>query len=112
MPKFLREIPPIFVLLILTSALRSEEPPFERGAVLVRNELRIAATALRALAVAAHPDDEDGTSLIVMRRKFGAHTVSLFSTFGEGGQNAIARVDPATHGVKLFHFPRNGATRT
>ncbi|HYX30533.1 MAG TPA: PIG-L family deacetylase, partial [Pyrinomonadaceae bacterium] len=39
--------------------------------------------------VAAHPDDEDGTSLIVMRHKFGAHTVSLFSTYGEGGQNAI-----------------------
>ena len=53
------------------------------------------------MCVAAHPDDEDGTSLIVMRRKFGAHTVtilrrkygvhtvSLFSTFGEGGQNAV-----------------------
>jgi LmbE family N-acetylglucosaminyl deacetylase len=25
----------------------------------------------------------------VMRRKYGAHTVSLFTTFGEGGQNAI-----------------------
>src|SRR5713226_5939514 len=41
------------------------------------------------MSIAAHPDDEDGTSLIVMRRKYGAHTVSLFSTFGEGGQNAI-----------------------
>src|SRR5437867_3527366 len=41
------------------------------------------------MCVAAHPDDEDGTSLIVMRRRYGAHTVSLFSTFGEGGQNAI-----------------------
>src|SRR3989442_9272349 len=41
------------------------------------------------MCVAAHPEDEDGTSLIVMRRKYGAHTVSLFSTFGEGGQNAI-----------------------
>src|SRR5436190_17585921 len=41
------------------------------------------------MCVAAHPDDEDGTSLIIMRRKYGAHTVSLFSTFGEGGQNAI-----------------------
>jgi LmbE family N-acetylglucosaminyl deacetylase len=41
------------------------------------------------MCVAAHPDDEDGTSLIVMRHKYGAHTVSLFSTFGEGGQNAI-----------------------
>lgn len=41
------------------------------------------------MCVAAHPDDEDGTSLTVMRHKYGAHTVSLFSTFGEGGQNAI-----------------------
>src|ERR1041384_382709 len=41
------------------------------------------------MCVAAHPDDEDGTSLIVMRHKYGAHTVSLFSTFGEGGQNAV-----------------------
>src|SRR2546422_8737616 len=41
------------------------------------------------MCIAAHPDDEDGTSLIVMRRKYGAHTVSLFSTFGEGGRNAI-----------------------
>src|SRR2546428_7564586 len=41
------------------------------------------------MCIAAHPDDEDGTSLIIMRRKYGAHTVSLFSTFGEGGQNAI-----------------------
>src|SRR2546428_5545500 len=41
------------------------------------------------MCVAAHPDDEDGRSLIVMRRKYGAHTVGLFSTFGEGGQNAI-----------------------
>src|SRR5438309_7391864 len=41
------------------------------------------------MCIAAHPDDEDGTSLIVMRRKYGAHTVNLFSTFGEGGQNAI-----------------------
>src|SRR5947209_15136152 len=41
------------------------------------------------MCIAAHPDDEDGTSLIVMRRKYGALTESVFSTFGEGGQNAI-----------------------
>ena len=41
------------------------------------------------MCVAAHPDDEDGSTLTVMRRKYGVHTVSLFSTFGEGGQNAI-----------------------
>ncbi len=41
------------------------------------------------MCVAAHPDDEDGTTLTILRRKHGVHTVSLFSTFGEGGQNAV-----------------------
>lgn len=41
------------------------------------------------MCIAAHPDDEDGTTLTVLRRKYGVHTVSLFSTYGEGGQNAI-----------------------
>jgi LmbE family N-acetylglucosaminyl deacetylase len=41
------------------------------------------------MCVAAHPDDEDGTTLTVLRRRDGVHTVSLFSTFGEGGQNAV-----------------------
>ena len=41
------------------------------------------------MCVAAHPDDEDGTTLTILRRKHGIHTVSLFSTYGEGGQNAI-----------------------
>jgi LmbE family N-acetylglucosaminyl deacetylase len=41
------------------------------------------------MCVAAHPDDEDGTTLTVLRRRDGVHTVSLFSTYGEGGQNAV-----------------------
>ncbi|HEU4476902.1 MAG TPA: PIG-L family deacetylase, partial [Pyrinomonadaceae bacterium] len=45
--------------------------------------------AATVMCVAAHPDDEDGTSLTVLRRKYGVHTVSLFSTYGEGGQNAV-----------------------
>ncbi|MBA2732067.1 MAG: PIG-L family deacetylase, partial [Acidobacteria bacterium] len=40
------------------------------------------------MCVAAHPDDEDGATLTVLRRKHGAHTVTVFSTYGEGGQNA------------------------
>lgn len=41
------------------------------------------------MCVAAHPDDEDGSTLTILRRKHGVHTVSLFSTYGEGGQNAV-----------------------
>jgi LmbE family N-acetylglucosaminyl deacetylase len=40
------------------------------------------------MCIAAHPDDEDGATLTVLRRKYGAHTVTVFSTYGEGGQNA------------------------
>ena len=43
------------------------------------------------MCVAAHPDDEDGSTLTVLRRKYGVHTVSLFSTYGEGGQNDDGR---------------------
>ncbi len=41
------------------------------------------------MCIAAHPDDEDGTTLTVLRRKHGMNTVTLFSTYGEGGQNAV-----------------------
>jgi LmbE family N-acetylglucosaminyl deacetylase len=41
------------------------------------------------MCVAAHPDDEDGATLTLLRRKYGVHTVTVFSTYGEGGQNAV-----------------------
>ncbi len=46
-------------------------------------------SAWTVMCVAAHPDDEDGATLTLLRRKYGVNTVSLFSTFGEGGQNAV-----------------------
>src|SRR5687767_3066103 len=36
---------------------------------------------ITVMCVAAHPDDEDGTTLTVLRRKHGVRTVSLFSTY-------------------------------
>jgi LmbE family N-acetylglucosaminyl deacetylase len=41
------------------------------------------------MCVAAHPDDEDGATLTILRRKYGVHTVTVFSTYGEGGQNVV-----------------------
>src|SRR5467141_2394823 len=82
----------LFVSLLLT-APRAQQPAKVPAAAMEKAELYQALLDLTnpftVMCIAAHPDDEDGTSLIVMRRKFGAHTVSLFSTFGEGGQNAI-----------------------
>jgi len=75
---------------------RAQEPspsPVATAAVVDKAELHQALIDLTnpftVMCVAAHPDDEDGTTLTVLRRKYGVHTVSLFSTYGEGGQNAV-----------------------
>jgi LmbE family N-acetylglucosaminyl deacetylase len=101
---FRRSLPSILVVLALAfslagalgisrSARAQEALPITSTQAVNRIELHQALLDLTnpwtVMCIAAHPDDEDGTSLIVMRRKYGAHTVSLFSTFGEGGQNAI-----------------------
>src|SRR5258708_7885733 len=85
----------LFVLLLI-SAPRPEHAtaqttvtPAPEDRVALYQALLDLSNPWTVMCIAAHPDDEDGTSLIVMRRKYGAHTVSLFSTFGEGGQNAI-----------------------
>jgi LmbE family N-acetylglucosaminyl deacetylase len=62
------------------------------------------------MCVAAHPDDEDGTTLTVLRRRDGAHTVSLFSTYGEGGQNAVGPELYEELGVIRAEETRNAAT--
>ncbi|MEK6334768.1 MAG: PIG-L family deacetylase [Acidobacteriota bacterium] len=83
----------LLCLLVLVTAPRAQEPSVSKQSPENRVALYQALLDLTnpwtVMCIAAHPDDEDGTSLIVMRRKYGAHTVSLFSTFGEGGQNAI-----------------------
>ncbi len=50
-----------------------------------------ATTDAVVMNLAAHPDDESGRSLVFLRRKFGVRTVTVYSTCGEGGQNAIGR---------------------
>src|SRR5450759_2982639 len=84
-----------FVSIIVVTAPRAQQPAPVVAAQSPEDRIALYQALLdltnpwTVMCIAAHPDDEDGTSLIVMRRKYGAHTVSLFSTFGEGGQNAI-----------------------
>jgi LmbE family N-acetylglucosaminyl deacetylase len=59
-------------------------------------------TDLRLMCVAAHPDDEDGATLALYRKKYGYTTYALIATRGEGGQNEI--------GPELYH--ELGAIRT
>jgi LmbE family N-acetylglucosaminyl deacetylase len=83
----------LLVFSILLTAPRAQQTPaaaqVPEDRVALYQALLDLSNPWTVMCIAAHPDDEDGTSLIVMRRKYGAHTVSLFSTFGEGGQNAI-----------------------
>ena len=86
----------------------AQEPSIEpTAAVVTKAELHQALLDLTnpwtVMCVAAHPDDEDGTTLTVLRRKHGAHTVSLFSTYGEGGQNAVGPELYEELGVIRYH---------
>src|SRR5215470_3977259 len=87
----------LFLILFLLSAVvpKRQHAQQELGLVDKRNRANLHQALLdltnpfTVLCVAAHPDDEDGSTLTVLRRKYGVHTVSLFSTYGEGGQNAV-----------------------
>ena len=95
-----RRISSLFIVAILSlgffGATRAQEPvPAPAPAIPANHKAELHQALLdltnpfTVMCVAAHPDDEDGTTLTLLRRKFGVHTVSLFSTYGEGGQNAF-----------------------
>lgn len=67
------------------AASQNDEPPD----IALYQALLDLTNAWTVMCVAAHPDDEDGATLTLLRRNYGVHTVTLFSTYGEGGQNAI-----------------------
>src|SRR6185369_10730290 len=74
----------VVALLVIVPPVRSEPDKAE-----LHQALLDLTSPWTVMCVAAHPDDEDGATLTILRRKYGMHTVSLFSTFGEGGQNAV-----------------------
>ncbi len=63
------------------------EPPL--GDVAKHQALLDVGTDLRLMCVAAHPDDEDGATLAMYRKKYGYKTFAVLATRGEGGQNEI-----------------------
>ncbi len=83
----------LLCLLLLSQQPHAQTEDSTASDRLVKAELHQALLDLTnpwtVMCVAAHPDDEDGSTLTILRRKYGVHTVSLFSTFGEGGQNAV-----------------------
>src|SRR5689334_25220015 len=77
----------VALLLVLPSARSQTQPQADKAEL--HQALLDLTSPWTVMCVAAHPDDEDGSTLTILRRKYGMHTVSLFSTFGEGGQNAV-----------------------
>jgi len=77
----------IGLFLIPLTGAYAIEPPL--GAVAKHQALLDAGTDLRLMCVAAHPDDEDGATLAMYRKKYGYKTFAVLATRGEGGQNEI-----------------------
>lgn len=78
---------PILILMFSSLAAVGVEPPV--GEVAFRQALLDLGTELRLMCVAAHPDDEDGATLSMYRKRYGYHTIAVLATRGEGGQNEI-----------------------
>ena len=80
----------LVALLVLPATSQTDKPDTDKADNAALHQALLDLTnPWTVMCVAAHPDDEDGSTLTVLRRKYGVHTVSLFSTFGEGGQNAV-----------------------
>lgn len=75
-----------FLFLCVFAAVAAEPP---LGDVAKHQALLDVGTDLRLMCVAAHPDDEDGATLAMYRKKYGYKTFAVLATRGEGGQNEI-----------------------
>lgn len=85
----LRNLWMVFVALLLIVPAPAVQSETDADKAALHQALLDLTSPWTVMCVAAHPDDEDGSTLTVLRRKYGINTVSLFSTFGEGGQNAV-----------------------
>ncbi len=77
------------LLLAALSPGQSAEPA--AGFVALHQAALDLATDGVVLNVAAHPDDESSRTNTMLRRKYGLRVVTVYTTYGDGGQNAIGR---------------------
>lgn len=75
----------------LSSLLVAQSPEPEAGLVALHQARLDAITSGVVLNVAAHPDDESSRTNTILRRKHGLRVVTAYSTYGDGGQNAIGK---------------------
>ena len=74
-----------------SSLLAAQSPEPEAGLVALHQARLDAITSGVVLNVAAHPDDESSRTNTILRRKHGLRVVTAYSTYGDGGQNAIGK---------------------
>ncbi len=77
------------IIVTLAAGVFTAAAENELGDVALHQALLDLGTDLRLMCVAAHPDDEDSSSLAMYRKKWGYKTFALIATRGEGGQNEI-----------------------
>ncbi|MFT4840963.1 MAG: LmbE family N-acetylglucosaminyl deacetylase [Planctomycetota bacterium] len=92
----------ILLLSVLLSSAVAQKPEAATGFVATHQALLDARNDIVVLNVAAHPDDESSRTNTVLRRKHGMRIVTVYSTYGDGGQNAISReIGPALAKIRV-----------
>lgn len=81
----------VLVLAALAPLAAAQQAEPEAGLVALHQALLDARTDAVVLNVAAHPDDEASRTNTILRRKYGMRVVTAYTTYGDGGQNAIGR---------------------
>ncbi len=81
----------ILAVVVFATAVAAQQAEPEAGLVALHQALLDASTDAVVLNVAAHPDDESSRTNTILRRKHGMRVVTAYTTYGDGGQNAIGR---------------------
>lgn len=81
----------VFALAVLAPFALAQQAEPEAGLAALHQALLDARTDAVVLNVAAHPDDEASRTNTMLRRKYGMRVVTAYTTYGDGGQNAIGR---------------------
>lgn len=77
--------------LVVVGVARAQVSESESGLVALQQARLDAVTSGVVLNIAAHPDDESSRTNTMLRSRYGLHVVTAYSTYGEGGQNAIGK---------------------
>jgi len=108
--RFVRSCLSFAAAIVLTNAASAQVAEPEAGFVAEHQAWLDANSDVVVLNVAAHPDDESSRTNTMLRRKYGMRVVQVYSTYGDGGQNAIGReIGPALAKIRVRETLRAAA---